>query len=321
MSLLVGYDVGGTNARISAYDHDLNVLHTARASIREDTSMQAVAACMRSLLDELELSGEVDAIGVGLAAQVKRGGQHVINAPNLGWRDAPFGALLASTLPAPVTLINDLDAILWGEHLQGAAHTHDDVLAVYVGTGIGGALLCGGALTPGCGVSGEIGHVKLVPNGRLCGCGQRGCLEAYAGGIHLEARLRDVAALHPDLATAIMKSGEGSQNVDLLAADKLAAEAGPVFELWDGAARMLALSIANACTLLNPSLLLMGGGVWEHCGVFRELTLTCLPPLILDAARADLSIAQGSLGDRAGMLGAAALAATRADIPLTRGAT
>ena len=318
-TLRIGYDIGGTNARICAFDASFGVLATKRARLRDDTSPAGVANIMSALLADLleELwQGEdvIESVGVGIAAQLQRDGRTVINAPNLGWRDLDFAKVLEDTLPteAPVLLVNDLNALLWGEYTAGAAKGYSDVLAVYVGTGVGGGLIASNQLIEGGGgKAGEIGHVKVEVEGRRCGCGEHGCLEAYAGGIHLETLTRQ-ALVHEDTPTKLrdrISSGENGEVVDLLASDQLADQWPALEAIWEDASKKLAMSIANACTLLNPSLLLMGGGVWENCGRFRERTLTRLTPLILQAARADLAIAEPQLGDIAGMLGAAALSA------------
>ena len=255
----------------------------------------------------------LEAIGVGLAAQLSPDGRTVLNSPNLGWRDERFAERLEEALKeqfgrTPVTLVNDLNALMWGEYFAGAIRDVDDALAVYVGTGVGGALLVDGALVVGAGgVAGEIGHSKVKPGGRLCGCGELGCVEAYAGGIHLE---RQIAQLGEDAAVpeAVIDDPD-SGDVDLAAADRLSQDNEPIAEIWQTATDYLALVVANACTLLNPSVLLVGGGVVENCTHFRERFLAKTTPLVLEVARDELEIRQPELGDEAGMLGAARLAA------------
>ena len=318
-TLRIGYDIGGTNARICAFDASFSTLATRRARLRDDTSPAGVASIMRALLEELleELwqdASVIESVGVGIAAQLALDGRTVINAPNLGWRNLDFAQVLEETLPveAPVLLVNDLNALLWGEYTAGAAKNHSDVLAVYVGTGVGGGIIAGNKLLEGGGgKAGEIGHAKVEPGGRICGCGEHGCLEAYAGGIHLEALTRQSLLDAPEELRAKILGGEHGAGVDLLAADQMADQWPALEAMWEDASKKLALVIANACTLLNPSLLLMGGGVWENCGRFRAQTLSRLTPLILCAAREDLALAEPTLGDIAGMLGAAALSAAR----------
>lgn len=309
MTYRAGIDLGGTNARVEIFDQELQSLGAARERIRDQSAPEEIAviladlvveACQEASLDPAEL----DAVGVGLAGQLAKDGRTVANAPNLGWRDVAFAALLTDALAdrgisAHTHLANDLNAQLVGEARAGAARGFHDVLAVYVGTGVGGALLCGGRLITGAGQNaGEIGHSKVVLGGRPCGCGEEGCVEAYAGGIHLERRL---AGLERD---DLLRDGR----VHLGVADEMALETPEILAIWEEATTHLALVVANAVTLLNPGALLLGGGVLENCDVFRSLFLQKAIPLILGVCRAELQVEIATLGDQAGMLGAVVLA-------------
>lgn len=298
----IGLDIGGTNARASLYDPAFAPLATARVSVRQDTSPAGVAAAVAALIAQLNPPGPVIAVGVGLAAQLDRTGERVVNSPNLGWRDVPFAQILRERLGGPrVKVVNDLSALLWGERTAGAARGVDDVLAVYVGTGIGGGILSGGRLMEGAGgKAGEIGHLKLFPGGRLCGCGERGCAEAHAGGVHLE---QQVAALGlPGLTRA-------DGGVDLALADAASGDDARLDALWQTASGAIATLIGHAATLLNPQVVLLGGGVLVNCPRMSALVLDAAPRFISQPAGADLTIRFGELGDAAGMLGAASLAA------------
>lgn len=318
-TLRAGFDIGGTNARVSLFDtsDDYAAVAQARARHRDDTTPEAIGELMRRLLAEACAAAQVapqavEAIGVGLAAQLSADGAVVINAPNLGWRDLPIEAPLRAALgfTGPLRVVNDLNALVVGEHVRGAVRGVSDVLAVYAGTGVGGAIIANHKLIEGAGgKAGEVGHVKvdLSPEARLCGCGQYGCVEAYAGGVHLERLVAAIVHAHPDdptLAALI----DPSNRVDLGAADRMADAHPAIDALWTRAASLLALVMANACTLLNPSVLLLGGGVLENCRALRQRLLERVTPPILAAARDDLEIRMAALGDDAGMLGAASLA-------------
>jgi glucokinase len=293
-----GFDIGGTNARFALYDDSFEVIATDRRRIRDSTSPAEVVAAIRELLETHldDASDPISAVGIGIAGQLADDGDLVVNAPNLQWRNVRFADLVREATGARVGVFNDLSALLWGERHAGAAKGCDDVLAAFVGTGFGGAILAGGQLIDGAGgKAGEIGHCKVVVNGRLCGCGQRGCVEAYVAGVHLERRLEDLG-LEPDLG----------------AADEMASrENGPVYEIWREATDFLAITIANAVTLLNPAVLLLGGGVLANLPYYRAETLAKVLPQVLEAARGDLDVRFAELGDDAGVLGAALLAAAR----------
>ncbi len=312
MNICAGFDVGGTNARVHLFDEALAPLGGARRRIRDASAPDELAQVLVELLVEaceqydLEV-GALDAMGLGLAGQLDRPGRIVKNAPNLGWRDVDFVSIFEAELtdhldaPPPIHLVNDLSAQVWGEFRAGAVEGVQEVLAIYVGTGIGGAILTEGRLVLGAGNNaGEIGHSKVVVGGRPCGCGERGCIEAYAGGVHLE---RQVAPF--------IDGGNDDEEPLLGRADQLSASHDEIAAIWEEATDLLAIVAANACTLLNPSALLIGGGVLENCDRFRTLFIQKTLPLILEVARDDITVEMAALSDLGGMLGAADLARTK----------
>lgn len=311
--MYAGFDIGGTHARACLFDEQWQVLRSKKVISRDDPSPEGVCGVMVALLDELiQAQGasraQLECIGVGFAGQLDVTGTIVRNAPNFGWREVPFASALQQAWGSalPVRLVNDLNALLWGEFVGGAVSGARDVLAVYVGTGIGGAIISQGQLIEGAtGVAAELGHMKVVPQGKACGCGERGCVEAYAGGVHLERAVAKLAREHEALSALIKADSLGA---DLKLADALSAEHEALDALWQEATDHLALIVANSCTLLNPSKLLLGGGVLEHCERFKTLFLTKMAPLVLRVASEPLTISWASL-DHAGMLGAAHLAA------------
>lgn len=302
----VGFDVGGTHLRMHVFGDNWESVAETKVAIREDRSSTGIAMQISSLLQTVD--GSLDSIGIGLAGQMSKDGTFVYNAPNLGWRNVAFVEVLARATGLEATsirVVNDLNAVLYGEWGFGAARGFDDVLAVYVGTGVGGGLILGGHLIDGAGgKTGEIGHTKVVPGGRLCGCGEYGCVEAYSGGIHLEHQVFSVAAKED------ISGFEEWNRVDLRLADDLYGKVPGITRIWEDSSNHLGLAVANAVTLLNPGLLLLGGGVLENLPRFRELALQKITPLILSAARDDLQIRFGILGDQAGALGSCLIAET-----------
>jgi glucokinase len=328
MTYHAGFDIGGTNARLSIFDDAWQTIAQARHNVRDASSPDEVAQTMRRMLEEAMLGeagtdvsidpSSLASIGVGIAGQLNATGTEVINAPNLGWRHVSFADRVSKSLAADygdldILIVNDLSALLWGEHTDGAIADAENVLAVYVGTGIGAAILADGVIVTGAGgKAGEIGHSKVVPGGRLCGCGERGCVEAYAGGVHLEKRAAEIAARHG--LDEVLRPGESVtadlKEADRLVVDDLTAEGHQdLDELWDESTDYLAIVLANACTLLNPAVLMLGGGVLDNLDEFRGRLLAKTSPLVLEACRHDLEIRFPELGDEAGVLGAARLAA------------
>lgn len=316
--LCVGIDLGGTNARLQIFNDALHPISQGHARIRGDCQPESICQTLSDLLKGACLDAHLNVahlqvIGIGLAGQLSPDGRTVLNAPNLGWLNVDMARQFEETVEwelgvtPPVFIFNDLNTLVFDEWRLGAARDVSDVLGVYVGTGVGGAIIAGGRLLSGQGNNaGEIGHVKVVPEGRVCGCGQRGCLEAYAGGRHLEARVSEVLDAHPTLKDAHPELG--GEVLQLSAVDPIAEDHPPLSEIWEQTSDLLALSLANACTLLNPGALLLGGGVLDHCPTLRRLVVDKTLPLVLEVARRDLQILRPLGGVESGPRGAAALA-------------
>ena len=293
MSLCLGVDLGGTNARAAVVDRsDGRVVATAKQTWT-DRSLEAVVAGTAELVNKLSSAHPLarGPVGVGFAGML-RGGV-VVNAPNLGWRDVDFGTPLSAALGREVRLVNDLSAAAWGEFCAGAAKGATDSLTVFVGTGVGSAIISNGALVKGSSqVAGEFGHSKVVAEGgRRCGCGQDGCLEAYVGGAKLAEWMKEE-----------LLSG-GAVDLEALAAGGEARAK----RLYDFAAGHLALAIANQVTVLNPGVLVLGGGVLSRCpGIVARIRQVVASRSTVAAAAA-VRIAMASLGDDSGLVGAALL--------------
>lgn len=313
----LGIDLGGTFARAAVVDPEGRLLSSAKMALNDREPLSVVNAVTEAVASACQLasSPSVTTCGVGVAGQLAGDTGLVRVAPNLGWRDVPFGSLLTASLGRPVRVVNDLSAAAWGEFRCGAGRGVDDLLVVFVGSGVGSAIIAGGQLLTGAsGVAGEFGHVKVVPDGRGCGCGERGCLEAYAGGHNLIAQMREAIAAHDagsretSLAALWREAPETPLTPALLETAALAGD--PVArELYDRAASLLSLAIANQVTVLNPARLLLGGGVLSHCPGLRSAIIAGVSKYSSRTSREALAIAEAELGDDAGLIGAALLAA------------
>jgi glucokinase len=230
-------------------------------------------------------------------------------AANLGWRNVPLAATLASAFGVPVTVENDVRAAAWGEFRFGVHRAARSLLAVFVGTGVGSGLVVDGRLWPGASnAAGELGHTRVVPDGLACRCGARGCLEQYVSGAGFQHRLRD--ALTAGVKTRLAELVEGDP--DALDATMVAAAAnsGDDFAraIWTDATHHFTLAVANYVTLVNPQILILGGGLFEALPELFDAVAGGILVGTTELARASLSIEHARLGDWAGVLGAAALA-------------
>ena len=315
----IGIDLGGTNGRAAVVDQRGRLRGVSKRRLT-DRAPERVAAVLAEVSREALAAAkipesDVSAVGVGAAGQIHSGTGVVQMGPNLGWRNVPFAAMLSKLLPWEVVLMNDLSAAAWGERCVGAGEGLPDVLLVFVGSGVGSGIIAKGRLYEGAsGVAGELGHTKAVPGGRLCGCGERGCLEAYCGGHNLSAQVTEAVAA----GRATRLDAAGGRAVGAAEIEKAALDGDPLAkELWDQCREFLETAIANFATLLNPSRVILGGGVLLGSPELKQAVGRGALKLVSASAREGLQIVDARLGDDAGVIGAGlralSLAAGQAD--------
>jgi glucokinase len=303
----VGVDLGGSNVRAARVDLVGGLIEAEARAPVASKDPEDVAAQVEAIVREVDPDRQATGVGVGFAGMLRGMTGVVVNAPNFGWRSVDLRGLLRAHLGAQVELYNDLKAIVYGEKSWGAARGVLDVLAVFIGTGLGAGLVTGGRLYIGAShLAGEMGHTQVVPNGRPCGCGKRGCLEAYTSGRHLQLRAREELARRHSLAIDL------AGGLDLVHAGHLdeAARRGDVYadDLWSEVSEILGVALANAVTLVNPSRLVMGGTVWKSCPDLRRRALEHFHQAVNTPSLEGFAVVDSSLGDAAGVLGAATLA-------------
>ncbi|MFZ0121937.1 MAG: ROK family glucokinase [Pseudonocardiaceae bacterium] len=310
-TLTVGVDIGGTKVAAGVVDeHGTIVAIAHRHTPAEDVSLieDAIAAAVG------ELTGKYDvaAVGIGAAGFVDAQGATVMFAPNLAWRDEPLQASLQRRLELPVVVENDANAAAWAEVRFGAGRGVDHVVAITVGTGIGGGIVCNGRLLRGqFGAAAEFGHVTVVPDGRRCGCGLRGCWEQYASGRALVRKAQQLARGCPGGAAELLRlAGGRPENITgamvtqaVHAGDAVASQCFDVIGMW------LGRGLAGLAAILDPGLFVIGGGVSATGEVLRAPAMAAFAASLPGRGYrplAELRIAQ--LGPEAGLVGAADLA-------------
>jgi glucokinase len=314
--ICVGVDVGGTKIQTVAVDADGAILGRDRrpspAASGPSGMIAAIADSARaSLLDAGAGERDLRAIGLGAPGQVDAARCIVLYATNLvGWeRPVDVGTPLREALGAPVALANDVQASVTGEHRQGAGRDAASMLGVFCGTGVGGGLVLDGRLWTGLGAAGEIGHTVVRRGGSRCGCGRRGCLEAYAGRRMMEERARRLhhRGRRTRLLALMEQKGKDRMTSSVWAA---ALEQGdPVaLDLVDRATRALGTAIASACNLVDVERVVVGGGLATRLGEpFLDAIRTAAEPQALRAGIRE-RIVMSELADDAGAVGAALLA-------------
>jgi glucokinase len=312
--LAVGIDVGGTKLAGGVVDTEGRVV--ARRRVRSPTSdPDAMVATIEELFGELTRDHQVSYVGVAAAGFVDEQRAMVRYAPNLVWEDVPLRASLERVLDLPVVVENDANAAAWGEYRFGAGSQVRHLLMVTVGTGVGGGVVIDDQLLRGgFGSAMEVGHVRVVPGGLVCGCGRRGCWEQYASGSALVRETWARAVAEPDAAASLLARAGGKVKKLTGPMVTAAAQDGDPFATARLAelGRWLGEGLSSLVAVLDPQLIAIGGGVADAgellLGPAREAFVETLTAAD-QRPRPELRLA--SLGNDAGMIGAGDLARLR----------
>jgi glucokinase len=318
----VGVDIGGTKIAAGVVD-DAGVIV---AKARRDTLARDAAGIDRAIADvvaEFAKDFEFTAIGLAAAGFASSDREHMVFGPNIAaWRDYPLAQKVRDLVERDVTVVveNDGNAAGWAEFVYGAARGTSNMVMLTLGTGLGAGLVVDGNLVRGAyGFAAELGHVRVVPNGHLCGCGHRGCWEQYTSGSALVREARREAMENPDRAVAIIEQANGDPaaiigpNVTAaaVAGDPLAISLLAELGTWLGG------GCASLAAVLDPEVFVVGGGVIAAGDLIldaaRDAYVRALPA---GGHRPVAPIVAADMGNDAGIVGAAALA--RLDAPSAR---
>ena len=306
----VGIDLGGTKIYAVVFD-GAGVLAEAKTKTPTQGGPLAVVDAMAAVVRDLGPVDDLAGVGVGAPGVIDSVDGTVRQAPNLhGWME-PFGvadALSTALEGVPVAVDNDVNVGTLAEHRLGAGQGADNLLGVFAGTGIGAGVILDGRLRRGpTGATGEIGHMIVRRGGRLCGCGGRGHLEAYAGRAAMERRARDLERKGRD--TVLVDLAPGRRMTSGVFVKALAAGDSVAVELIDEAVGALGVAIASAVSLLDIPLVVVGGGLADRLGpaFVARVEQACLADVF--PRNPDLRIVPAALGDRGGAIGAALMAA------------
>jgi glucokinase len=281
-----------------------------RLALTPATDAEATTRTIVALARELMAGrNDVSALGVGAAGMVDRSGVMRF-APNVAWREVPLAEKIRSGVGLPTLVDNDANVAAWGEFRFGAGRGCNDMLLVTVGTGIGGGIVAGGKLfRGGHGFAGEIGHIIVEPNGPLCGCGNLGCWEQVASGRAIGRLGREAAQEHPESLIVELAGGHVSA-VTGLAVTAAAMKGDPVaVRILAEVGRRLGEGIAGLVNILDPDMVVIGGGVIEA----GELILEPARRSFVDSVEApehrpEVPLVPAMMGNDAGAVGAADLA-------------
>ena len=312
MSATIGLDIGGTKIAGGLVSPTGTILARGRR-VTPAHDPDRIAVEVADLVRELSEGADVVGVGVACAGFIDATGSTVLFAPNLAWRDEPLKRRLQATIDLPVIIDNDANAAAWGEFRFGAARDVDDMVLITVGTGIGGGVVTGGHLLRGAyGIAAELGHMRVVPDGIRCGCGNRGCWEMYASGNALVREARELVRSGTPHAARLSELCAGDP--DKLSGHEItsaAAQGDPAaVELLADLGRWIGEGAASVTAILDPELIVLGGGVADAGALLLDPAQAAFRRQLTGRGhRPEARFAVASLGNDAGIIGAAALVA------------
>lgn len=313
MKYAVGIDIGGTKISIALGTGTGKIL--ARREImtgiraKAKVCVKEIVVNLKALIGESRIPAQkILGIGVGCPGAVNAQKGILPRSPNLpGWAGLPLAKILSQASGLPVVLANDANAAALGERFFGVGKNSKNFIYITVSTGIGGGIVINGGLYEGSGfVAGEIGHISIVPEGRKCNCGQKGCLEAYASGTAIANYVRERMTSRN---TSILKFLDGNKKVSAKQVGMAAREGDKLsIESYCEAGYYLGIGIANLLNILNPEKVVIGGGVLKSAPeVFWATMMKSAKQHAWPEAFRTVKIARSQLKGHVGDLGALAL--------------
>jgi len=316
----VGFDLGGTKILAVVFDERFRPVARQRKRTKGHVGVKAGLKRMGEVIGEaLADAGigphQVAGIGVGCPGPLDLNRGIILETPNLGWRNARVRETLGKAFGCPVVIANDVDAGVYGEYRFGAARKARCVVGVFPGTGIGGGgVYCGEILRGKSSSCMEIGHIPVMRDGPLCGCGRRGCLEAVAGRLAISASAA-AAAYRGDAPHLLQAAGTDLSNIRSgPLAQSIAGGDAAVESIMRGAARTIGWAMAGVVNALAPDVVLLGGGLVEEMpDLYAGEIGDALEKQVMPSFAHSFKLVTAKLGDDASVTGAAAWAQQTVD--------
>ncbi|MFI0819171.1 ROK family glucokinase [Streptomyces sp. NPDC021098] len=310
MGLTIGVDIGGTKIAAGVVDEEGSILETSK--VPTPPTPEGVVDAIADAVRKVSTGHDVEAVGIGAAGYVDDKRATVLFAPNINWRHEALKDKVEQRVGLPVVVENDANAAAWGEYRFGAGAGHDDVVCITLGTGLGGGIIIGGKLHRGrFGVAAEFGHIRVVPDGLLCGCGSQGCWEQYASGRALVRYAQQRANATPENAELLLGLGDGTpENIQGKHISDAARQGDPVaIDSFRELARWAGAGLADLASLFDPSAFIVGGGVSDEGDLVLEpIRKSFRRWLVGNQWRPHAQVLAAQLGGKAGLVGAADLA-------------
>jgi glucokinase len=307
--VVIGVDLGGTNTRTALVARSGDILEKQKEETLAAEGHEKVIAKLIRNIDRQRANADqygrrVAAVGVGAPGVIHEQTGVVVKSPNFpDWNDLPLKQILERELKLPVFIENDANAAALGEQWRGAAKDIRSMIFLTLGTGVGGGIILDGRIWHGAdGMAGEVGHMTIIPDGRTCGCGNRGCLEMYASS-------RGIVMTFKAMCAGKHLDAEGRKEITSAQIYQAARNGDTVAHLvMKDMGRHLGIGIANLINIFNPEMVVIGGGVKAAWDLFIDATREEVRKRAFAYTAERTKIVPSMLGDEAGMVGAAAVA-------------
>jgi len=306
--LTIGIDIGGTKISAGVVDSSGNLIDSSKCSTPAEGGKDLISSVV-NLVKELNKKHEIKGIGISIAALISSDYGTIVGAPNIAnLSKLNFVNEIKEEFKLPIIVENDANAAMWAEFKFGNAKGLNPVMFFIIGTGVGGGLVIDGKLFKGAnGIGAEFGHMCVVPNGLLCGCGSKGCIEQYASGGALIRYANEALLANPDKSEELLSFGEGKLSGTALTK---AAKAGNELALaaFSKQADWLGLACASYSLIIDPQAIIIGGGVVDAGELFLAPVRAAMRKYMPFAeSHVPPKIIAAKFGNDAGLIGAADL--------------
>lgn len=311
---MVGLDIGGTAVKGALLSAGGTIVCKEVIATCHDSGYERFVDSLCDLTCKLAQGNTLDAVGLGIAGVLDAERSTVLESPNMPQlQHLPLRMMLEQRLHCRVIIENDANAAAEGELRAGAGQGWENFLFFTLGTGIGAGLILNACLWCGeLGKAGEFGHITVEPDGELCGCGRRGCLEAYSSGTAITRMARNAALLHPESALRSYTDNPSAITPEIVHKHALAGDAACLL-IFKTMAQGLAIAIADVNNLLDIHSFIIGGGISRAFELFSPMIMEELDQRVFIISRDNIRLIRAQLGNDAGVLGAGFLALDRLD--------
>ncbi|WP_106496296.1 ROK family glucokinase [Lentibacillus sp. Marseille-P4043] len=309
--LIIGLDIGGTSTKAGLLNVSGEVIHKWEIPTdKKDHGSRIVEYIWESIteaLKELQIENQILGIGVGAPGFVDKETGMVYEAVNIGWKNFDLGNRLKNLSNLPVFIENDANLAALGENKKGSGSNAKDLIAITLGTGVGSGIIANGEILSGMnGTAAEIGHIIADPNGYPCNCGRTGCLDTIASATGIVHQAMDYITENPDSPLALYYRMHGA--LDARDVFELAREGDKASEhIIDHTTDVLGFMVASAATIINPSTIIVGGGLSKAGNLLLSKITHYFRKYALPRISENCEIKLAQLGNDAGMIGAAYL--------------